>query len=48
MKKAILLLLSIFRLCKADSDIKSYKSVDKAFMDPMVDYYQEYLALKKR
>jgi isocitrate/isopropylmalate dehydrogenase len=27
---------------------KIYKSVDKAFMDPMVDYYQEYLALKKR
>ena len=27
---------------------KMYKSVDKAFLDPMVDYYQEYLALKKR
>ncbi len=27
---------------------KVYKSVDKTYLSPMVDYYQEYLALKKR
>ncbi len=27
---------------------KMYKPVDKAYINPMVDYYKEYLALKKR